>query len=232
MLVIGVLIPVLDSMASAAAALATVLATVSGDAAAELGALLATSDPLVLSQLAPIYASRGAIVGDSHTIASVLQGAYIQRALDKHYGASGGLNGFLTANDARVHDNLRLCGMQIDSRNVFAPQVVGPVASFEVVGAGPDTFAAGLDVDTSKYGNTAFQVVVDAMGALDLVLRIAIVTFDGVTLHSDVTVPAHAAPGAVVAMPGKGVHIADITRISGGTNGDRVHLRSVVERLI
>lgn len=233
MLGASALIGVLDSMAMTTGELLDALSLLAGSMATDVATLMATNDADVLTTLLPAFTRRLEFLDDDAVVSTILQGAYVQRAFERHYGANGGFNRFLTLNDVRVHEYLRLTGMQIDSRNVFAPQVVEPVASYEVNGAGqPGTFAAGFDVDTSKYGDSAFEVIIDVMDGIDLGLRITIVNVDGEAHDSDVVVSAFSPINTVVAVPGRGVHVSSIIGISGGTDGDRVHVRSVVERSI
>jgi hypothetical protein len=235
MLALVDLLTVADSIAAQVAVFETALNTVTAAAAANRDLLASRDDATVHEDLIPALARRVALVSPS-TMFVMLQGAMVQRAFDKHYGASGGsLNGFLQANDARVHGNLRKIGMQIDSRNVF-PLVVDPVATYEGTGAGTGIFAAGSDVNTEIYGEAALEIVVDAWGNSARTVRVTAKTFDGPTEDRDVVVPADSLVGAIVAVGGAGDRYVGVTNITtvggGGTAADRARVRSVIERNI
>lgn len=226
------LLTVLDSIAAGVEVLLDANDTIESAALANV-ATLSAGDASVHTDVIPVFDYRATLLTPG-AMAAALQGAMIQRALDRHYGATSGgdLNAFLRTNAERVHPNLKLIGMQIDSRNTFAPTVVDPAALYEGTGAGSGSLAAVIDIDASQYGDSAWEIVVDAMGGTDRDVRVTLRTFDNVDLTDDVTIPANAAPDTVIAIAGKGVGIASIDTISGGENGDAFHVRSVVERAI
>ena len=233
MLSIAPLLVVLDSIAAGVGDFADVAALVHASAIADVATLTAENDAAVLIDLVPVFDYRARLISEAAMLPT-LQGAMIQRAFDTHYGAAGGghLNAFLQSNDARVHPNLRLIGMQIDSRNVFAPTVLDPVATYEGSAAGTGTFATVIEVDQSLYGDSEFEIVVDTMGVADRDVRVSVRDFDGQLTQSVVTVPGSAEAGSVVALPGRGIRIESIETVSGGQAGDEFHVRTIVEREI
>lgn len=230
MLAIEVLLGVLDSIAAGVEELLDVADVIESAAIANV-ATLGAGDISVRADLVPVFNYRATLITPG-ALATTLQGGMIQRALDRHYGATAGgdLNAFLTANDARVHPNLKLIGMQIDSRNTFAPTVVDPAAQYEGTGAGSGSLAAVIDIDTTQYGNSGFEIVVDAMGGTERVVRVTLRNFADVETSHDVAIPANAAEGTVIAIPGTGVAIVSIATVVGGENGDVFHVRSIIER--
>lgn len=244
MLALGTLLTVLDSVAKGvdvfAAAIGIVgneAGTVSKAAADNRNTLAALDDYTVQRDLTPMFTTRASLIRGTN-IYPTLQGHMLQRALDRHYGETypTGLNGFLKNQDARVHPNLRLIGFQIDARNVFAPSVVDPVASYVGTGAGTGTYTAGANINTVEYGEAAMQVVVDAMGANARTLRLTMNNFDGSTELKDVVVGGGTAPGTVLAIGGAADRYIGVTNIetfgAGGLAGDSFHVRSTVERVI
>jgi hypothetical protein len=233
MLPIAPLLVVLDSIAANVGDFSDVVALVHASALADVATLTAEADAAVHIDLVPVFDYRARMIAEAAMLPT-LQGALIQRALDTHYGAAGNgsLNVFLQNSDARVHENLRLIGMQIDSRNVFAPSVLDPVATYEGTAAGTGTFATVIEVDSSQYGDSEFEIVVDVMGAADRDVRVSVRDFDGQLTQSVVTVPGSAATGSTVAIPGRGIRIESIETVSGGQAGDEFHVRTIVEREI
>jgi hypothetical protein len=211
--------------------------TISGAAVSNRDALAALDDVSVQNDLTSIFAKRVSLVR-APALYVTLQGGLVQRALDRHYGAegNGSLNTFLRNQGARVHPNVRLAGMQVDSENVFAPNVVDPVASYNGIGAGTGTFVAGSDIDTTQYGPSALEVVVDAMGIAARTVRLTVKKFDGSAETRDVVVAANAVVGSALPV-GAGadryVGVSNIVTVGGGgTAVDRLRVRSQVERVI
>jgi len=206
--------------------------TVSGRALVNANTLAAMDDTSVQRDLTGPALRRAELL-TGLALDNALHGASIQRALDRHFGSSGGLNAYLKANDLRVHENLRRVGMQIDAINVMPPQV-DPVASYEGTGAGTGTFVAGSPIDTTTYGPAALEVVVDALqGASGRTIRLSVVKSDNVVETRDVVIAAATPATTVIAVaPGKFVNVTGITTVGGGGQAtDRYRVRSVVERV-
>jgi hypothetical protein len=244
MLAVATLLAVLDSIAAGVDVLEAALGvvgnepgTVSFAAASNRDTLSALDDATVQTDLTPIFALRARLLRGSSLYPS-MQGGMIQRALDKHYGAegNGSLNEFLSNQDARVHPNLRLIGMQIDQRNVFAPIAVDPAARYEGTGAGTGTFVAGFDIDTTQFGKAALEVYVEVMGASTRTIRISVKNFSGSIETRDVVVPLNSAAGTVIPVGAGADRFIGVTAITtidgGGTAADRLRVRSKVERVI
>jgi hypothetical protein len=246
MLAIVPLLVVLDSIAKAVdvadlafGVVGNEAGTVAGAAAANAVLLAAIDDSSIGEELIPAFATRARALKVDRVYPSMFA-ARVQRALDTHYGGheNGSLNTFLRANDARVHPNLNKIGMQINAENVFRPTVLDPVASFEGTGAGTGILNAGSNIDTTQHGPAHFELVVDAMGSSERQMRFTLRNFDSSTETRDVTVPADAAPGTVVQIGAAGDRYVAVNAIDpvtagvGGTNLDRFHVRSVVERVI
>lgn len=244
MLAVATLLAVLDSIAASVDRFEDALGvfgdepgTVSFAAASNRDVLATLDDASVHLDLARAFAVRAEMVR-AQALYPVLQGGVIQRALDRHYGdaENGDLNTFLRNQDSRVHPNLNLIGMQIDSRNLFSPLVVDPVARYDGTGAGTGTFVAGFDVTDSQYGPAAMSVVVDVMGASARTIRLTMKTADGATTNRDVVVPANAAVGTALDIGAAGdrfMGVAGIVTVgAGGTAADRLHVRSRIERVI
>lgn len=241
MLEITGLLTILDSVAKSVDILATAfgvegIETDSISAGAAANRYLLETYPVtdVQADLVPAFARRAEMVR-AGKVYVVLQGAMLQRALDRHYGFQGvgDLNGFLKWADARVHPNLKLIGMQIDSGNVFMPDIVDPVAVYEGTGAGVGTFTIGSTIDTTQYGNTQFEVFIYQMGGSARTVRLHLKHFDETTETRDVVLPANAESGTVIDVPGRYVAVTNIETIGGGGGPyDVIRIRSVVERVI
>jgi hypothetical protein len=243
MLALGTLLTLLDSVAAGVAIFDNAVGIVGNEAGTvALGAasnrdlLAAIDDASVQTDLTPAFANRASLVRAS-SLAATLQGGMLQRALDRHYGAvgNGNLNAFLKNNDARVSDSLRLIGMQIDARNVFPPFAVDPVARYDGTGAGTGTFVAGAEIDRTQFGEAAFEIVVEAMGAAARTVRLSLKNFDDTIETRDVVVPANTVANTAIGVGGAGDRYVGVTGIStvggGGTAADRLRVRSRIERV-
>lgn len=245
MLAIGVLLPILDSVAAGVNLFGATMGvtgtengTVSKSAADHRATLAAIDDYSIQVDLIAAFHDRATLLRGT-SLYPVLQGGLIHRALDRHYGLSnnGNLNAFLKANDARVHPNLRLIGMQIDQENAFAPTVLDPVASYNGTGAEAGTFVAGSNIDTTQYGKSAMEVVVGAMGVAARTLRLTMIKADNSTESKDVIVPGGSAVNSVVAIGAASDRYIGVSGITtapggGGQNGDVLRVRSKIERVI
>jgi hypothetical protein len=244
MLAVAPLLAVLDSIAAGVDRLEDALGifgdepgTVSFAAASNRDVLAALDDASVHLDLARAFAVRAEMVRAT-SLYPVMQGGVIQRALDRHYGdaENGDLNTFLRNQDSRVHPNLNLIGMQIDSRNLFSPNVVEPVGAYEGTGAGTGTFTAGFDIVETQFGPAAMQVVVDVMGAVDRTIRLTMKLGGSLTADRDVVIPAFAFAGTTLDIGAAGERFMGVAGIvtvgGGGTAADRLHVRSTIERVI
>lgn len=242
MLALGTLLTVLDSVAKGVENFGATIGVVGNEggtiakAAADNRDLLAALDDYtVQNDLTPIFAVRASLIRGTN-LYPALQGAMLARALDKHYGeaGNGSLNRFLANNDARVHPNLRLIGMQFDSRNVFSPVVVDPVAQYVGSGAGTGTYTAGSDISTVDFGPSKMEVVVTLMGALARTLNLTMKKFDGSTEIKAVVVTGNAPLNTTFAIGGASDRYVGVTGITsiGGQANDSLRVRSIVERVI
>lgn len=244
MLAVATLLAVLDSIAAGVELFEDALGvfgsepgTVSFAAASNRDALAALDDASVQLDLAHAFAIRAEMVR-ANALFPIMQGGMIQRALDRHYGdaENGDLNTFLHNQNVRVHPNLNLIGMQIDSRNLFSPNVVDPVGAYEGTGAGTGTFTAGFDVVDSQFGPAAMSVVVDAQGAAARTVRLTMKLGGSLTADRDVLIPANTVGGTALDIGAAGDRFMGVAVIvtvgGGGTAADRLHVRSRIERVI
>jgi hypothetical protein len=240
MLAVATLIAVLDTIASGVSVLEGALGivgneagTISKAAASNRDLLAALDDVDVQTDLTADFARR-ALMLTASTFYPALQGQMIARALDVHYGGTGSLNRFLTEQDSRVHPTLKKIGFQIDSRNIFSPTVLDPVARYEGTGAGTGNYVAGSDLDAALYGEAGMEVVVEVMGASARTLRFQMKTYDGAIEEKDVVIGAGAGVGTFSRIGGaldRYIGVAGIsTTGGGGTAGDTFRVRSIVER--
>lgn len=244
MLAVATLLTVLDSIASGVRDLEVALGIVGteagsiGFAAASDRDLLATiNDATVQRDLLPAFAGRADWLLAS-TFYPAMSGATIQRALDRHYGASvggSGLNAFLTASDARVHPSLRKIGFLIDSINALAPEV-DPAARYDGTGVGTGTFVAGSDVNTALYGEAPFEVVVEVIGGTNRTIRLTMKRFDGSAVLRDVLAVTGSPINTIVPVGAGADRFIGVTAIEtiggGGEASDRLRVRSTVERAL
>lgn len=227
---------VLDSVAAGVALVVSTFGaandggTVSGAAAANATLLASRDDVSVQADLTPIFYQRQKQIVAGAVVAA-LRGRAIQRAMDVHYGTLGSLNAFLASNDARVHANLRQIGFSLDARVTMPDVVVDPLARYDGTGVGSGTFTSVSAINTTLFGETPMQVVVEVMGGSARTLTISVQRFDGGVADRVVIVPANSVAGATVAIPGRGVGVAAIVS-TGGTAADRLRVRSTVERVI
>ena len=242
MLSASALLAVLDSMAAQVDVLTgafgtgTEIGTISRAAADNMAAIVAIEDATVQRDLAFNFWARADLLKVDRFYGS-MQGAMIQRALDRHYGAEqGSLDRFLRASNVRVHPNLRRIGMAFSAANVFMPSVVDPVATYEGTGGGTGTFAAGSDIDRTLYAAAELEVVTTAFGAVDREIELTLETFDGELVTRAVLIPAGIAPGDALSVGAPGerfVGVRNITTVDGGGDAtDRMVVRSRLERAI
>jgi hypothetical protein len=209
--------------------------TIYGMAVATRDALAAINDAAIQEQLTPVFARRATLV-NAKVIYPALNGLILGRALDTHFGGTGSLNRYLTAQNLRVHPNVRLTGIQIDSVNVFRPTELDPVARYEGTGAGTGTFMAGSDIDANEYGPSALELVAEDIGASGRTLRLTVRQYDGTTVTRDVIVPGNSAVNATFPVGGANDRYVGVTNIvtvgGGGLLGDSFRVRTKVEREI
>lgn len=233
------LLAILDSLAAQVTLFAAAMGsgveadTISLGAANNVATLLGALDGEV-AHLVPAFDERAEAVQAS-ALYGTLGGAAIARALDHHYGAIGGVNAFLSLQDARVHPNVRQLGISIDAPRCFAPTVVhfGDASL-----AGPDvaSYTADAVMDTSSYGRA--NVVVRALGDIgpsELTATLTLTTLEGGTDTRAVTLPALTASGTAIDV---GTHGTDMyigctaLTVSGGSAGDSFSVETEIERTV
>lgn len=233
MLGAATLLVLLDSVARGAIAAGDLFGDISQAAAADRATLAALNDPDIGS-LESVFAHRSALVTAS-AIFPALQGQMIARALDVHFGGSGSLNRFLTANNLRIHPSLKTIGFQVDSINTFAPTILDPVSEYEGTDAGSGIFTAGSSIDIAQYGEAGMEIIIESQGALDRTVLFTMVKYDGSNEFRDVVIPGDAAPGSTLRIGGaedRYIGVARITTVEGGAAGDVFRVRSIVERTL
>lgn len=232
MLGAATLLVLLDSIAAGASAAGDLFEDISQAAAADRATLAALNDPDIAS-LESSFAHRAALVTAS-AIYPALQGQMLARALDVHYGGSGSLNRFLTANDLRIHPDLKKIGFQVDSINTFAPAVLDPVADYEGTDAGIGIFTAGSSINTAEYGEAGMEIIIEAQGAIERTVLFTMVKYDGSNQFRDLVIAGNAAPGSTQRIGGADDRYIGVARITteGGAAGDVFRVRSIVERTL
>lgn len=210
--------------------------TVSLGAANNVSSLQAIADLQVQADLAAVVRQRAALVKSS-VVDLALYGPPLQRALDKHYGATyGGLGRFLEAQGARVHPVLRNIGFQIDPLRAFCPTVIDPVASFALTGPGAGSFTAGSAVDTALYGKARMVLeTTSAIGGVTITVSLAMRKENGTQETKVVSVPSGTASGVTFSVGTSGVdlYVACLSiTVSGGTAADAFKVKSQIERVV
>jgi hypothetical protein len=240
-LAITPLLTILDSLAKAVQIFAAAVgasgsdvSTVSEGAANNVVTLAdAVASSNDVAALVKEFQERATLV-TTDALARTLQGERVQVALDAHYGGTGGLNRFLTAQGKRVHPDLRRLGIQVDAVNAFPPAIV-TLATFAVTGAATGTLTPGSDVDTGLYGkaNTVVRTTT-AIGSTTTV-TLTMKKLDGTTEQQLVTLPSGTASGVEFDI---GTHGTDLyvgvsaIAVAGGTAGNGFAVRTEVERAI
>jgi hypothetical protein len=242
-LALSPLLTLLDSVAKqvevcegAFGLLGTETGTVSKGAANNVATIQAIADVQVQADLSAVVRQRASLVL-AGVIGQALYGPPLQRALDRHYGATvGSLGRFLETQDARVHPLLRSVGFQIDPLRAFCPVVVDPVASFTLTGAGAGTFTAGTPIDTTQYGKARMVLEAETLiGASPITVSCAMRKENGTQETKVVTVPAGTASGTTFSIGTAGVdlYVACLSiTVAGGTAADAVTVKSQIERVI
>lgn len=164
---------------------------------------------------------------------------------------AGGWDGYLVTKGKRVSQYFAELYLQVkgnymlavdvfsEGNDQFAGAVVaaGPVITF-TDGVNYGTGSALNKADGSNFAATQLKVVVVAMGAANLDLRLSVKDTSNNPTTIDVTVPAGSASGAVVNVGTSSNRFLDVTGVafvpagSTGTVGDSVTIRNLKERQV
>ena len=132
-------------------------------------------------------------------------------------------------------------GTHLNAINTFGPSV--KMGTVEVTGATSCVFTDGVVVGTgsgkvsdTNYAGARVDIIVQTGKTItaETVARLSLTREGGDTTTEDVTIPAGAGDGSVVAYT-VGVNYIDLTGvtiISGGTNSDEFDLYSALERVV
>jgi hypothetical protein len=200
--------------------------TVSGGAKNNADFLATINDVTVQRDLTGLFAIRADAVRAS-LMHRTLQGFMVQRALDRHLGATyGSLSAFLRANNTRVHENLLLIGLALDADVVFGAT---SIQLAEWVGA---AFVDGGAIDTAQRADQAVELVtVDKAGATAGQLNVTLRNRDGQEQTANLPIAGGTVDGTVTPILA-GTRWADVTAITydNGNAGDHFRVRTIVER--
>ena len=132
-------------------------------------------------------------------------------------------------------------GTHLNAINTFGPSV--KMGTVEVTGATSCVFTDGVVVGTgsgkvsdTNYAGARVDIIVQTGKTItaETVARLSLTREGGDTTTEDVTIPAGAGDGSVIAYT-VGVNYIDLTGvtiISGGTNGNEFDLYSALERVV
>jgi hypothetical protein len=239
MLTVNALRTVLDSLAAEVPLVDAALGidgvtpgTVAYGAAQNVATLVATGDADVQGDLVGVFRSRAGVVV-SPSLLLGLGGRFLHRALDVHFlRGAGGLNQQLAAYGLRVHPHLRRLGFTLDASNVFVAPAIDPLATFVVTGAGAGNFVNVATIDETQYAPAALALVTTSgIGGQALVVTLTLRNSNGGASQQIVNIPANAANGTVIAVPGTHLGVTAIALV-GGTAGDAFKITAPEERAI
>ncbi len=235
------LLTILDSLAKGYQILAAAVGasgadagTVAKGAANNLATLIAQADEDVAADLIGPFRARADEVVAPTVGLGALWGRGLARALDGHYGSTGGLNKALAAAGARVHPDLRKLGIPIDAANAFDPNVE-TLGSFAVSGSGAGVYTPGSVVNRSLYGKA--NVVIHATTSIPtgLTATLTLTKIDGSSETKAATFSGGSPSGTEVAIgtPGTDMYVAcTAVTISGGAAAEAFSVLTQVERAL
>ena len=169
---------------------------------------------------------------------------FFQDLLSNIWRLQGGLNTFLSNNDARIAEEVAKLYWDSDNETglgqgyAISPENVLPPAIENMGVFDYDSgFTDGDAIDTSKYGKAFIKVktTVGIGSGNDLVLTVTVKKIDGTTEEKTVTIPAGTSADTEFDV-GDGVNdmyvdVVDCTA-SSGNSGDAVQFYSVYERAL
>ena len=173
------------------------------------------------------------VAGKSKTDVDLLS-AFV-RALKAEY--SNDLDAFLTSEAIKAHPEFNTLYYNIYSSYLSAANVFAPTTEMGRVDMadGAWTFTEGSAISTTYYSPAQLQIYVPAtytIGGVDCVLTITCVKSDDTTENKDATMPADSVAGTTVDVATASDVYKDVSTVTvtGGTNGDRVAIRSKLLR--
>jgi hypothetical protein len=200
--------------------------TVSGGADDNAAFLRGLNDAAVTHDMVGAFDTRAATVRASSLHRS-LGGPLIQRALDRHFGATfGSLSAFLRQHDTRVHENLLAIGLTLDADVVFSQTPT------ELGGWLDGGFTDGGAIDKGQRADAPIELVVDAKGPTPAMVHLQVRDRTGKDTVAAVNVPGDTPAGTVLPLQA-GERFADLIAITiadGGDADDAYRVRTVVER--
>jgi hypothetical protein len=185
---------------------------------------------------------------------------YVISAMEDHFNRSngsgsvlqvGGWDGYLTSQDKRVSYYFAklffaMRGFYMLANNVFSESVdqfatlqvaTGPTLTF-TDGVNYGTGAAANPANGTYYAATQLKVVVTAMGATQLDVRLSVKDKNNNPTTIDVTIPGGSVPGAAISVGSATDRFLDVTAAvfkpagSTGTVGDDMKVINLKERQI